>query len=425
MPIACGDVLAGRYRVERRLGAGGMGAVWLAADTRLTRPVAVKLASGLRGGADRGLGAADGAGAGAQFEAEARAADLAARRRLRREAAAVSGLADQRIARVYDYLETDVGAFIVMEFVDGESLAERLAREGSLPAAEALEIVTQCAEALQAAHRVGIVHRDVKPSNIMLAASGVKMVDFGIAARDRTGNPQTAETATMGLTGTAAYISPERATGAPAQPASDYYSLGVVLYQMLAGRLPFTALEPIAMLYAHVETPPPALPRQVPAAAADLCLRMLAKDPARRPCGAAQMAVGTGIDAWRPETAETAVLQAAAAPRSAAGWFAERRSRVSATTAMAAMAATGCVALALIGGAAWAIDGAAGSAGPANAEPSAHSTSPRTPGDRAPSAGPSPSGGATTHASASTAPSKGHGPGHGSGHGHQGPGKDG
>jgi eukaryotic-like serine/threonine-protein kinase len=280
-------MLAGRYRVERRLGGGGMGTVWLARDTRLQRPVAVKLASRDEGGLD-GTGAAE-----------------TARRRLRREAAAISGLSDQRIARVYDYLEADEGAFIVMEYVDGESLAARLARDGALPAAEALEIAAQCAEALEAAHRVGIVHRDVKPSNIMLAVrGGVKMVDFGIAARTHAGGTLVAETAAQGLAGTAAYISPECATGAPACPAADFYALGVVLYQMLAGHLPFSATDPIAMLYAHVVTPPPPLPAQVPAAVADLCLRMLAKDPGDRLCGAAHLSAHLGpADRAADETA--------------------------------------------------------------------------------------------------------------------------
>src|SRR6185437_8403692 len=164
-----------------------------------------------------------------------------AERRLRREAMVIGGLTERRLARVYDYFETDQGSFIVMELVQGESLSARIKREGRLPLAEAVWIVAECAEALHAAHRAGVVHRDVKPSNIMLteskdaasngAAHDIKIVDFGIATRTRPApnrdlcaqEPVDLETETMtgNIVGTIAYLAPERVSGAPDSPAAD------------------------------------------------------------------------------------------------------------------------------------------------------------------------------------------------------------
>lgn len=258
--------LAGRYRLGRRLGSGGMGSVWEAHDLVLNREVAVKAA----------------AGAGADLSR--------LNRRLRREAAVIGSLAEPRVARVYDFIEAGDDAFIVMELVGGESLAARLERDGRLPDAEAALIAAQSAEALGAAHRAGIVHRDVKPSNIMLTENGVKIVDFGIAVRTSSTLDETTETLTQGLTGTASYIAPERARGGESGPAADMYALGVVLYQMLAGRLPFDADEPIAMLYAHVSAEPIALPADVPAQLAEVCMQLLAKEPDQRPAPAEVLA---------------------------------------------------------------------------------------------------------------------------------------
>jgi eukaryotic-like serine/threonine-protein kinase len=257
-----------------------MGTVWQARDTRLDRPVAVKLA------------------ADAVFaESDAREA----RRRLRHEAIAIGAMTEPRIARVYDFLEADDDAFIVMELVNGESLAARLDRDQKLSADEALLITMQCAQALESAHRAGIVHRDVKPSNIMLAEDGVKVVDFGIAATARHTLTRTANGA-VGLVGTAAYISPERAMGAPASPPADFYALGVVLYQMLSGRLPYAAEEPLSVLYAHVTMQPLPLSDDIPASLSALCMRLLDKNPYARPTSVAAM--NTALESTVPEPSE-------------------------------------------------------------------------------------------------------------------------
>jgi len=315
MQFEPGAVLADRYRIEERLGCGGMGSVWRACDLRLQRPVAVKVAapSPTSGGS---LGQA--------------------RRRLRREAAALVALCEPRIARVYDFVETGHDVCLVMELVRGESLAECLRRRTRLPAPEALDIAAQCAQALEAAHRRGIVHRDVKPSNIMLGADGVKMVDFGIASNSGSAHAETTQTLTSSLIGTPAYFAPERATGAPAGPASDFYSLGVVLYQLLAGHLPYQVDETLAMLHAHVTAPPDPLPADVPAPAEALCLRLLSKNPDLRPASAAQIVAvqdelaamgtrGTG-GRWAPRRRRlaaplTALSSTAAALIAATAWF--------------------------------------------------------------------------------------------------------
>ncbi|HEV2637150.1 MAG TPA: protein kinase [Actinocrinis sp.] len=254
MQVRAGTRLAGRYRLERQLGKGGMGTVWQAHDQVLDRPVAVKFVNA------RGDG---------HPEAESR---------LQREARALGSLAHPHLAHVHDLCETQEGTFIVMELIHGESLATRLASQPRLPPARAAGIAAQCAQALGAAHHAGIVHRDVKPSNIMLTGDNVKLIDFGIA-----GSLNPTDTPVVGLIGTVAYLAPERLTGSPATPATDLYALGVVLYEMLAGRRPFQAEESVAMLYAHATADPRPLPASVPTALADICLSLLAKDPAARP----------------------------------------------------------------------------------------------------------------------------------------------
>lgn len=255
MWATAGSRLDGRYLLEAQLGKGGMGAVWRARDLALGRTVAIKIVDSP---GDR---------------------RLKAESRLRREARLLGGLTHPNLVQVYDCCETDEGAFIVMELVEGESLAARLARDGRLAPGEAAAIAALCAGALDAAHLAGVVHRDVKPSNIMLSGANVKIIDFGVAA---TTDP-TDTTGAFGLFGTVAYLAPERATGAPATPAADLYALGVVLYQMLAGRLPFVADESISMLYAHTATSPIPLPLDVPPPLAEVCLYLLAKEPGMRP----------------------------------------------------------------------------------------------------------------------------------------------
>jgi len=257
-------LLAGRYRLTDRIAAGGMGEVWRGQDELLNRAVAVKLLPTGRAGDEAFL---------ARFRAEARYA---------------ASLSHPGIARVYDYGESSEfgGAYLVMELVDGEPLSAILARAGRLSPDATLDIVSQAARALDAAHQAGIVHRDIKPGNLIVAAGGTtKITDFGIATAVRAAQASHL-TETGMVMGTAMYVSPEQATGAPVDASSDIYSLGVVAYECLAGHVPFMAAEPLAIAYAHKHAPVPALPPDVPEPVAGLVYDMLAKTPAGRPVSA-------------------------------------------------------------------------------------------------------------------------------------------
>ena len=257
-------LLAGRYRLTDRIAAGGMGEVWRGEDVLLNRAVAVKLLPTGRAGDESFL---------ARFRAEARYA---------------ASLSHPGIARVYDYGESAEfgGAYLIMELVKGEPLSAILARAGRLSPDATLDIVGQSARALDAAHQAGIVHRDIKPGNLLVAAGGTtKITDFGIATAVRAAQASHL-TETGMVMGTAMYVSPEQATGAPVDASSDIYSLGVVAYECLAGHVPFTASEPLAIAYAHKHAPMPALPPDVPQPVADLVYDMLAKTPAGRPVSA-------------------------------------------------------------------------------------------------------------------------------------------
>jgi eukaryotic-like serine/threonine-protein kinase len=275
MPHASDSVttLRGRYVLRRQIAHGGMGVVWEATDDVLGRSVAVKALS------------------------PALAADQRFVERFRREARAAAGLSHANVAQVFDYGEDGPTRFIVMELVEGETLAARLRREGRLAPAEAARIGAQAADALEAAHLAGIVHRDVKPGNIMLATDGsVKVMDFGIAAAAYGSSL----TATGSMLGTAAYMSPERVSGKAATPASDVYSLSVVVYEALTGAPPFDLETPVATAAAHVHTAPVpvrTLARDVPAPLAAAVERALEKDPAARPASAAAFAalLRTGV----------------------------------------------------------------------------------------------------------------------------------
>jgi eukaryotic-like serine/threonine-protein kinase len=260
------EMLAGRYAIRRRIAGGGMGEVWEATDTVLERPVAIKVLSPALAGDERFL------------------------ERFRREARAAAGLTHPNVAQVYDYGEDGRTRFIVMELLQGETLAARLGREKRLPPEEAASIGAQTADALEAAHRAGVVHRDVKPGNIMLTPDGgVKVMDFGIAAAAH----DTSLTATGSLLGTAMYMAPEHVSGDPATPASDVYALAVVMYEALTGAPPFEMETPVATAAAHVHTAPaPLLTRapDVPAPLAAAVERGLAKDPSDRPSSAAAFA---------------------------------------------------------------------------------------------------------------------------------------
>ncbi|PZF93084.1 serine/threonine-protein kinase [Micromonospora deserti] len=255
------QLLGERYRLIEQLGAGGMSVVWRGYDEVLGRQVAVKvLASRL-------------------------ASDRAFGHRIRIEAQAAARLCHPNITNVYDYGESEqVGLtvpYVVMELVDGESLTGRL-RRGELPRREALTIGAEVASALTTAHSRGVVHRDVTPGNVMLTATGVKVVDFGISAlvgeKEKGGDGP--------LLGTPAYLAPERLDNGQVSPATDVYAVGLLLYRMLTGRLPWQASTTTQMLRAHMYHDPEPMPPEFPDDVRDLVHRCLAKRPGDRPATA-------------------------------------------------------------------------------------------------------------------------------------------
>lgn len=256
-----GQLLGDRYRLVEQLGAGGMSVVWRGYDEVLGRQVAVKvLASRL-------------------------ASDRAFRHRIRTEAQAAARLVHPHITNVYDYGESQqVGLtvpYVVMELVDGEPLTARLGRDRRLPWRDALTIAAETTSALATAHARGVVHRDVTPGNVMLTPTGVKVVDFGISALvgESEKGPDGA------LLGTPAYLAPERLDGGQVSPATDVYAVGLLLYRMLTGRLPWQASTTTQMLRAHLYTDPGPMPSVpgLPDGVAELVRRCLAKRPEDRP----------------------------------------------------------------------------------------------------------------------------------------------
>jgi hypothetical protein len=261
MALSIGSLLAGRYEITDPIATGGMGEVWKARDRVLDRIVAAKVLK-------------------SEFTG-----DPSFLARFRNEARHTAALTHQNIASVYDYGETvdDSGtqqlAFLVMEFVEGQPLVTILHDEGALPVDWTLHVLSQSADGLSAAHRAGVVHRDIKPGNLMVRPDGVvKLTDFGIAqARDATPLTRTGM-----VVGTAQYLSPEQAQGMEVNAASDVYSLGVVGYECLTGARPFDGASQVAIALAHINRPPPPLPSHVPPAVRLLIERALAKDPADR-----------------------------------------------------------------------------------------------------------------------------------------------
>jgi serine/threonine-protein kinase len=287
--------LGGRYQLEQCIGMGGMSQVWRGYDEVLARPVAIKLIT-----ADQ-------------------AADDACDERVRAEARAAAGLAHPNVAGVYDFgtsafLPGREAPYIVMELVDGVTLADHLAG-GPLDWRIAVRVCAEVCAALAAAHAHGIVHRDVKPANIMLTASGAKVLDFGIATR--TGE---CDRLPVGIVmGTPAYLAPERIGGEPATPTTDMYAVGVVLYQCLTGRLPWPYDTAERMLYAHRHTPPEPLPaiEGIAPEVADLCTRCLSADPGERPSSlVAALVLAEAVDArvYVPPVAERPATAGAGGP---------------------------------------------------------------------------------------------------------------
>ena len=260
-----GSTIAGRYRLEASIGAGGMAEVFRGFDSRLDRAVAVKILA-------------------PQY-----AKDPSFVGRFRREAQAAARLNHPNVVGVYDSGSDDGTHFIVMEFIEGRTLADFLSKGGRLAPTKAVEITERIADALDAAHAQGVIHRDIKSANVMVTRAGVvKVMDFGIA---RIAEGAENVTQTAAVLGTASYLSPEQAQGLPVDARSDIYSLGIVLYEMLAGAPPFEGDSAMAVAYKHVqETPPPPSAKNpdVPPALDAVVMRALAKNPANRYATAAE-----------------------------------------------------------------------------------------------------------------------------------------
>ncbi|WP_461471939.1 serine/threonine protein kinase [Microbacterium sp. HJ5] len=258
-----GVTFGGRYELDSRIAIGGMGEVWEATDHVIGRTVAIKILK------DEYMGDP---GFLERFRAEARHAAL---------------VNHEGIASVFDYGEENGSAFLVMELVPGEALSTILERDGSLSTDKTLDIVAQTSAALQAAHAAGLVHRDIKPGNLLITPDGrVKITDFGIA---RIAD-QVPLTATGQVMGTVQYLSPEQASGHPASPATDTYSLGIVAYECLAGKRPFTGESQVAIAMAQINEQPPPLPPTVAVPVQNLVMAMIAKKPEERPASAAAVA---------------------------------------------------------------------------------------------------------------------------------------
>ncbi|MEV0713435.1 protein kinase [Asanoa sp. NPDC050611] len=275
--ISPGVMLGGRYRLDERIAGGGMGDVWRGTDEVLGRTVAVKILL---------PALLDEPGFAERFRGEART---------------MATINHPGVVDVYDYGSDQQIAFLVMEYVEGDALSRTLGRVGRLTPARTMALVAQAADALQAAHEKGIVHRDVKPGNLLVRPNGtLVLTDFGIARSDIVGQL----TAAGSVLGTASYISPEQAAGAIATPSSDVYALGVVAYQCLSGRRPFEGDNPLEIAMKHVRETARPLPGDIPPAIRSIVERAMAKDPGAR---------------WPTASAFSAVSRQAAATLATAG----------------------------------------------------------------------------------------------------------
>ncbi|MFF8380954.1 protein kinase [Streptomyces sp. NPDC015661] len=288
-------LVADRYRLHVCIGRGGMGEVWQATDEVLGRAVAVKLML-------------------------AQATDPSAGDRFRLEAQTAARLSHPHVVGVFDFGTWDGKLFLVMELVEGDSLQGSPSDPMILPAERVAVVAAHAAAGLAAAHRQGVVHRDIKPGNLLVDAEGtVKLADFGIARF--VDDPSAALTTTGQIVGTGLYLAPERALGQPASPASDVYSLGCVLYQLLTGRPPFRADTATALLYQHIDTapmPPSRLGAALPPDFEAYLLSLLAKQPEQRPTAQA-IADWFSSGAWRSYSGAAPVAGRSHAPHQPPG----------------------------------------------------------------------------------------------------------
>lgn len=263
--LEAGARIADRYVIELTLGSGGMGAVYRARDEKLGERVALKVVR------------------------DAHLASPSMLERFRREVTTARRIHHPNVVRIHDLGEAEGVLFISMEYVDGESLRSVFERYGRLPLERVRALSTQILAALQAAHEAGVVHRDLKPENVLLdAESRVRLIDFGIARLDALATAD-GLTATHAILGTPQYMAPEQIRGRRVDARTDLYALGVMLYEALCGRPPFTAESPIALSFAHCTDPVPPLPDDVPSAWRALVERALAKEPDQRFASAAEM----------------------------------------------------------------------------------------------------------------------------------------
>jgi serine/threonine protein kinase len=314
----------GRYRIERVLGRGGMALVYLGHDAKLGRPVAIKLL------------------------ADNLAGDESFRARFLREARMAAGLSHVNIVHVYDVgQDEDDRPYIVMEFVDGESLAETIAREGTLDPARVRRIALDCCAGLQQAHAAGLVHRDIKPHNLLLDRDDrVKIADFGVARS----LDETQLTMAGSVLGSARYLAPEQAAGRPASPAADIYSLGATLYQLLSGRTPRDGETLTGLVHNRGTRPPTPIGELTPGLEPAFAIAVMAclnDDPRQRPSSAAALSLALTADdsqtathiLSQPATSDRTLVMPSPARPVAARWHPslghDRRRRVMAAAIVA------------------------------------------------------------------------------------------